>query len=59
MGEDCERLMQIASAKDPEQALLDERQRVRLAVAAPRARKKAEADVTNIEGDGVLRALCG
>ena len=43
---DCEKLMRIASAEDPEQALEDERERVRLAVADHRARKKAAADVT-------------
>lgn len=43
---DCERLMQIASAEDPEQALLDERERVRLAVAKHREQKAADVTVT-------------
>jgi hypothetical protein len=37
---DCEKLMRIASADDPEAALEDERERVRLAVAKSREKKK-------------------
>ena len=37
---DCERLMQIASAEDPEAALLEEREKTRLAVAKHREKKR-------------------
>jgi hypothetical protein len=44
---DCERLMQVASSEWPEKAMADERERVRLAVAKHREKKKADVTVTS------------
>jgi hypothetical protein len=44
---DAERLMRIASAEDPEQALLDEREKTRIAVAKHREQKAAELTVSS------------
>ena len=43
---DCETLLRIANAPDPEAAALGDRERVRLAVAKHRKRKAAEPPVT-------------
>ena len=44
---DAERLMRIASAEDPEAALLEEREKTRLAVAKHRDKKAAELTVSS------------
>ena len=45
---DCKRLMEIAAADDPEQALEDERERVRKAVAKNREKTKAELEAARM-----------
>ena len=45
---DCEALLRLASAPNAEQALIEERERVRLAVAKHRAKKDAEVDAARL-----------